>query len=66
MKRIPPWLLVTETILMALLLVSLLSTVTSSQSSLLPEPAAWVVIALAALALVASLIELGRRRLRRY
>ncbi|GAB2759866.1 hypothetical protein GCM10027174_40470 [Salinifilum aidingensis] len=64
MKRTPLWFLVTESIIMALVLTSLLSTVTSDRSSLLPDAVTWVVIVLAALALLVILAEIGRRKFR--
>ncbi|MHA6802939.1 hypothetical protein ACVGV0_05930 [Salinifilum ghardaiensis] len=64
MKRTPLWFLVTESIIMALVLTSLLSTVTSDRSSLLPDAVTWVVIVLTALALLVILAEIGRRKFR--
>lgn len=62
MKRIPSWFLMIETALMALVLVSSLSTVTADRSSLLPDPVTWVIIVLMTLVVVTCLIELGRRK----
>ncbi len=64
MGRIPLWLLMTGAVAMALVVLSLLSTLASGRSSLLPEPVTWVVVVLAALAVVMSLLELGRRKSR--
>lgn len=61
MKRIPSWLLLVETAVLALAGVALLSTALSDQATLLPGPVLWAIVVLVALALVASVVELIRR-----
>lgn len=66
MKRIPSWLLLVETAVLALAGVALLSTALSDQATLLPGPVLWAIVVLVALALVASVVELIRRATREW
>lgn len=64
MKRIPSWLLMAGTVVLALAGVALLSTAVSEHASLLPSPVVWAIVVLVAIVLVASVVELIRRKIR--
>lgn len=62
MRRIPSGFLVAATVVMVLALVAMGSA--SASSSLLPGPVLWALAVLFAIVLVASVVELGRRKSR--
>ena len=64
LKRIPSWLLLAEAVILVLVGMALASTALSERAMLLPSPLLWAIVVLVALALVASVVELIRRKTR--